>query len=79
MLVIIWLGGLLLIAGVLHLAGHAIWHGDMSGLTPSRPAAPGPTAEQTRHGAGFFIFRSNWPGIVMMAVGAILLLSVALF
>lgn len=74
----IWLGMLLVIAGLLYLARQSIWRGQMSNPTPSDPTPPSPTLEPARRGVSFFGLGTNWPGIVMMAVGAILLLSGAI-
>lgn len=73
----IWLGMLLVIAGLLYLARQGIWYGQMSNPAPSHPTLPNPTLEPARRGVRFFGFGANWPGIVMMAAGAILLLSSA--
>lgn len=74
----IWLGVLLVIAGLLYLARQSIWRGRMSDASTSRTTPQNPTLEPTRRGVGFLGLGSNWPGIVMMAVGAILLLSGAI-
>ncbi len=69
----IWLGALLLVAGVVYMAVAATWRGRMSDAAQS--AAPGrDTLEPAHRGVGFLGFGSNWPGILMAAVGAILLL-----
>lgn len=51
-----------------------------SAATPERPtpnlATTGPTLEPRRRGLGFFGLSQNWPGLLMMGVGLILLLSV---
>jgi hypothetical protein len=74
----IWLGVLLVIAGLLYLARQSIWRGRMSDATTSRVEPQTPTLEPTQRGVSFLGLGSNWPGIVMMAVGAILLLSGAI-
>jgi hypothetical protein len=60
------LGVLLVIGGVLYMARATIWRGSLS-----RPARD--TLEPPRRGVGFLGFEANWPGILLMAIGAILL------
>ncbi|CAH2409550.1 hypothetical protein [Mesorhizobium escarrei] len=79
------IGALLIVAGVVYMAGAALWRGRLSDPAPAR-AAPdrstpnlamsGPTLEPRRRGLGFLGLSQNWPGLLMMAVGFILLLSV---
>ena len=66
------LGALLVVCGVLYMARATIWRGSLS-----RPT--GDTLEPPRRGLGFLGFEANWPGILLMAIGAILLLSGASF
>ena len=61
------LGALLVIVGVVYMARATIWRGSLS-----RPARD--TLEPPRRGVGFLGFEANWPGILLMAIGAILLL-----
>ncbi|MDX8493176.1 hypothetical protein RFN29_16530 [Mesorhizobium sp. VK22B] len=78
------LGALLTIAGVVYMAGAALRRGRLSDpapTAPDRPApnlpTPGPTLEPRRRGLGFLGLSQNWPGLLMMAIGIILLLSMA--
>jgi len=71
------LGALLVLGGVLYMARSAIWRGSLSGPGSSRPVRG--TLEPPRRGLGFLGFGSNWPGILLMAIGAILLVSGASF
>lgn len=78
------LGALLTIAGVVYMAGATLRRGrlsDPASTAPDRPApnlaTPGPTLEPRRRGLGFLGLSQNWPGLVMIGVGIILLLSVA--
>ena len=66
------LGALLVLGGILYMARTAIWRGSLS-----RPARD--TLEPPRRGVGFLGFGANWPGILLMAIGAILLVSGASF
>jgi hypothetical protein len=69
---LIWLGALLVFGGVLQMAFQPIWRGRLSGRARLRS---GPnTLEPERPGSGFEI-KSNWPGLVMVALGAASLLA----
>ncbi|AZO43173.1 MULTISPECIES: hypothetical protein [Mesorhizobium] len=79
---IILIGALLTIAGVVYMAVAVLRRGRLSDPTPvasDRPmpnlATSGPTLEPRRRGLGFLGLSQNWPGLLMMAVGVILLLS----
>ncbi|TGQ46711.1 MULTISPECIES: hypothetical protein [unclassified Mesorhizobium] len=82
---VVLIGALLIVAGVVYMASAALRRGPLSDpapvrATPDRPppnlATPGPTLEPRRRGLGFLGLSQNWPGLLMMAVGVILLLSV---
>ena len=72
-MLVIWLGALLVVAGVLYLASQAIWRGRLSGQgTPLRRQ---PTRWSRRGAAcGSWGSDSNWPGILLIVVGGALLL-----
>jgi hypothetical protein len=66
-------GALLVLGGILYMARTAIWWGSLS---RSRSSVPVPdTLEPSRRGVRFLGLGANWPGILLMAIGAILLLS----
>jgi hypothetical protein len=70
-------GALLLLGGILYMARTAIWWGALS-----RPRSSGPvsdTLEPPRRSVRFLGLGANWPGILLMAIGAVLLLSGASF
>ena len=70
-------GALLVLCGILYMALTATWWGSLS-----RPRSSGPvptTLEPSRHGMRFLGLGANWPGILLMAIGAVLLLSGANF
>ena len=69
---LIVLGALLVMGGVLYTASATFWRGSLS-----RPARD--TLEPPRRGVGFLGLEANWPGILLMAIGAILLVSGAIF
>ncbi|RJT36072.1 hypothetical protein D3227_20320 [Mesorhizobium waimense] len=82
---IILIGALLTVAGVVYMAGATLRRGRLSGPAPAasdRPmphlATPSPTLEPSRRGLGFLGLSQNWPGLLMVGVGLILLLSVAI-
>ena len=68
---LIGLGALLFLCGILYTARSAIWRGPLSGQDSSRPIRG--TLEPPRRGLGFLGLGTNWPGILMMAIGAVLL------
>lgn len=72
----VWIGALLFVAGVLFMAAQALWRGRLSGPGQSRPGAASDTLEpQPRERSGGFGLKANWPGIILVVVGAILLLA----
>jgi hypothetical protein len=79
MVTMIVIGALLVIVGVVLMARGAIDRGKMSDPAPN----PGDTAERTlepRHrGLGFLGVKTNWPGMLLVAVGLVLLASPFLF
>ena len=74
MLVFSLTGALLIVCGVVYMARTAIRRGRMS----DPHANPGDTVDVTlepRHrGFGFLAWKANWPGLLMVAVGALMLL-----
>ena len=73
-MVAILLGALLVICGVLYMAREALSARRLSQSPQPSGATPGVTLEPQRQGVAFFGFRRNWPGIALMAAGAVLLL-----
>jgi hypothetical protein len=73
-MVTIWLGALLVFAGVLFLVAKAIWKGPMSGPSGSRAG----TLEPPGSGISVFRLSRNWPGLALIALGALLLLAGAI-
>ncbi|PSJ60124.1 hypothetical protein [Kumtagia ephedrae] len=68
----VWLGALLVVAGVVYMAWAATRRGRMS---DPHPTPTGTTLEPARRGVGFLGLKPNWPGVLMIAAGAILLLG----
>jgi hypothetical protein len=69
----VWLGALLLLGGVALMAAQPIWRARLSGRQPPSPGAA-ETLEPRRPGAGFRL-ADNWPGLLLVLLGAILLLA----
>ncbi|MGY3614995.1 hypothetical protein [Bradyrhizobium sp. USDA 10063] len=69
---LIWLGVLLVFGGVLQMAFQPIWRGRLSG--GRRLGSDRDTLEPERPASGFEI-KSNWPGLVLIALGAAFLLA----
>ena len=63
------LGALLVLSGILYLARTAIWSGPLT--RPRSPGANFDTLEPPRRKVRFL--GANWPGILLMAIGAVLL------
>jgi hypothetical protein len=59
------------------MARTAIWRGPLSDPDSSRPVRD--TLEPPRRDMRFLGLETNWPGILLMAIGAVLLVSVANF
>jgi hypothetical protein len=72
---LIGLGALLVLSGFLYTARTAIWRGSLSGPDSSRPVRDTLEPPQRGRGLGFLGLRTNWPGILLMVIGAILLAS----
>jgi hypothetical protein len=70
---LIELGALLVLVGLLYMVRATIWRGPLSGRDSSRPVRG--TLEPPRRGLGFLGVGANWPGILLMAIGAVLLVS----
>ena len=77
-MLVILLGALLVIGGLLYMVAEALRRGRLSGTAGSSAQSAADvrdgTLEPVRHGVGFLGIAGNWPGLAMMALGAILLL-----
>jgi hypothetical protein len=69
---VIWLGALLFVGGLVLLAAPPIWRGRLSGRQ-ARQGVARDTLEPRKPGAGFEL-ATSWPGLVLIALGAVLLL-----
>jgi hypothetical protein len=68
------IGALLVAFGVLYMAIAAIFRGRMTDPHSSPADRTGPTLEPRRAGMGFLGVKANWPGVLMAAIGLMLLL-----
>lgn len=73
-MLVIWLGALFVVAGVVLLAAKTIWLGRLSGKRAPTPAPTG-TLEPPQKGLRFLSVASNWPGLILIVFGGILLLT----
>jgi hypothetical protein len=70
---LIWLGVLLVFGGLLQMMYQPIWRGRLSGRRQPPTSKATGTLEPERPASGFGL-KSSWPGLVLVAVGATLLL-----
>ncbi|WP_159713917.1 hypothetical protein [Geminicoccus flavidas] len=70
------LGALLIFLGILYLAAQALRRGRLSAGTPERPVAQAGSLEPPGRVTAFRL-GANWPGLALIALGAILLIAVA--
>ena len=73
-MLIIWIGSLLFICGILFMARTAILRGDMSSPQASTRDHANATLEPDRRSLRFLGVSANWPGIVLVVVGALMML-----
>ena len=80
-MLVIWLGALFVLGGLLFMAAQAIWRGPLSDARRRRTSSAVPrdtlephTLEPRGPGAGFGL-KENWPGLVFIVLGGILLLA----
>ena len=74
-MLVIWLGALLVLGGLVFMMAQPIWRGRLSDATKrTSSGVPRDTLEPRRPGAGFTL-KANWPGLVFIVLGSILLLK----
>lgn len=73
MMLTIWLGAVLVICGILYMALATIFRGRLS--DPHLSSVRTETLEPTQRSLRFLGFKSNWPGLLLIVVGAVLLVS----
>ena len=77
-MLVIWLGALLVLGGLVFIAAQPIWRGRLSDARRISSAKPRATLEPhtlepRRPGAGFGL-KANWPGLLLIVLGGIVLL-----
>ncbi len=72
-MLVIWFGAILFVSGLLYTATQPIWRGRLSGGKVYSAQPVEGTLEPSRPGAGFGL-RTNWPGLGLIALGALLML-----
>ena len=77
-MLVIWLGALFVIGGLLFMAAQPIWRGRLSDARRKSSAVPRDTLEphtlEPRKPSAGFGLKANWPGLVLIVLGGILLL-----
>jgi hypothetical protein len=80
-MLVIWLGALFVLGGLLFLVAQPIWRGRLSDARRIRTSSAAPratlephTLEPRRPGAGLGL-KANWPGLLLIVIGGILLLA----
>ena len=71
---VILIGALLVICGVVYMAGKVIWKGRLSGASRQRTMVESTTLEPQTRGTAFDL-KSNWIGLALVALGAVLLFA----
>jgi hypothetical protein len=71
-------GAIVVLGGLVQMAWAAIHRGRMSDPAPDPNDAGQRTLEPRHRGLGFLGWRANWPGLAMVALGGLLLLSALL-
>ena len=67
------IGGLLVLCGLLYMAGSAIRHGRLSDARLKQGRTP--TLEPQRRTLAFLGPKANWPGLLLIVLGAVLLIA----
>ncbi|MDK1488470.1 hypothetical protein QN219_00120 [Sinorhizobium sp. 7-81] len=67
-------GVFLIVCGLLLMVREALGRRRLSGPSRATESGTGPTLEPARQGLGFLGLVRNWPGMALMAIGAVLLL-----
>ncbi|MBM1169779.1 hypothetical protein [Microvirga arabica] len=75
-MVLVWIGALLIIAGIVLAAGQVLWKGRLSDAHRTGPTGAGATLEPQGRVRGFHP-KHHWPSIMLVALGIILMLAEA--
>jgi hypothetical protein len=71
---LIWLGALLVVAGLVLMAGQSIFRGRMSGQGRTSATASAGTLEPPQRGVRFLGITMNWPSMAVIGAGVLLML-----
>jgi hypothetical protein len=74
MVIMTLVGALLVTCGLLYMAGAAIYRGRMTEPHSSPRDLAGLTLEPRHRGLRFLGLKANWPGLLIAAIGALMLL-----
>lgn len=77
-ILLVWAGAFLVFCGVLYTAAKALWRGRLSDARSARGGATRGTLEPRGSDTGGFSLQSTWPGLAMIGLGALLLLTGAI-
>lgn len=77
-ILLIWIGALLIIAGVVYGAAQALWGGRLSDAGNGRSATTEASLEP-RQSPRSFSLRTHWPAFALILLGAILILTKTAF
>lgn len=77
-MILTWVGVILVIAGVLYGVAQALWRGRLSNARRVGPTGATESLEPTESVKAFSL-RTHWPALVMIALGAILILTETAF
>jgi len=75
-MVLVWIGALLIVAGIVLAASRVLWKGRLSDPHRMGPAGTGATLEP-RERARALHPRHHWPSIILVALGIVVLLAEA--
>jgi uncharacterized membrane protein len=75
-MVLVWIGAVLIIAGIVLAAGQVLWKGRLSDAHRTGPAEAGATLEPQGRVRAFHP-KHHWPSIILVALGIILMLAEA--
>jgi hypothetical protein len=73
-IVLIWIGALLMIAGVLYGAAQALWKGRLSDTRPGDSTGSGVGLEP-QQSLKTFSLKTHWPAFALILLGSILILT----
>lgn len=73
-MILIWIGALLIVAGIVLAAGQVLWKGRLSDPHRMDPTGAGTTLEPRERAWGLHP-KHHWPSIILVALGIVVLLA----